>query len=129
MKIRVSNVTNSSSTSFCIIGREFDASELIQNEHFIKKIKELLPDYVLDKDENNVMSDLLYELKRIHKEFSGYDSHSQYGDDNVYFGKDIHACDENKTIKEHKEEVTKVFNDLFGDKKNAEILTDGWYDG
>lgn len=100
MKIRTGFVSNSSSTSFAIVGAEFDENKS-EIEH------------------------TAYELMLKYPEFSIYQE-DYYTP--VYVGVPLFRMNEDVTLREFKQDVMKKMNE-FIPVESVSILSDGWYDG
>lgn len=108
MKIRMGFVSNSSSSSFCLVGISIEEDEEID---FYENFDEL-KDGFWDFDS---------ELSIHHPEYCPW-----------YIGKDIQCIKDNQTLKEFKEEVYKKLIDLgFTNIKLEDIgfKEYAWYDG
>lgn len=97
MKIRQGFVSNSSSSSFCILGQSFDTHELYEK-------------FNIDEDDYEFESDVEEELESIIGKL-GFCMETDYDNDIFYIGISACSLDEEKTIKQQREEILKKFND------------------
>jgi hypothetical protein len=110
MKIREGFVSNSSTTSFCIVG---------------------ISSY--DKDVESKMINLDNEFNSKDLEKNGFSFYSNPdGGDNGYLGKSILKMKENETLGQFKESVKKELIEAIpelGKDIEVGIMVDGWYNG
>lgn len=97
MKIRQGFVSNSSSSSFCILGQSFDTHELYEKFNIDED------DYEFESDAEEALENIIDKL--------GFCMETDYENDCCYIGIGAESLDENKTIKQQKEEILKKFND------------------
>ena len=97
MKIRQGFVSNSSSSSFCILGKSFD-------------IRELYKHFNIDEEKYEFLSDAEEALESIINKL-GFTIETNYENDCCYIGVNARNLDENKTIKQQREEILKKFKD------------------
>ncbi len=147
MKTRNGFVSNSSSSSFLIYGVydpdvDIDVSTFVDLEILKPKWetwhKDRLEKYDWHKDETfeefleGVMEDgigeALYILDSILGEGFNFEHHSPFGDYH-YFGVDPRKMDDNETMGEFKERITKMCKDIFGDDVEAGWHEYAWRDG
>ena len=117
MKLKMDFVTNSSSTSFTMVGDCFETYDLMENKKLMEIImKDCYVDDLNDKDE-------IYECFResIH-ELPGVDVYSF--EDTFYLGLDIDKMKDEETLKQFKERAKEVLKNLGIDNVNVDIITE-----
>ena len=139
MKKKLDYVTNSSSTSFCVWGQNFDESF----ENLSDKAKKSIYDqYVRDAEKYNNGNYVSFE-KYIEDPYN-YDWKEtllylfeekglicSYGPDSDYglmVGKHPEKMSEDMTLREFKDSVRKIFEDI-GIPGSVYFIEEGWYDG
>ena len=122
MKTRIGFVSNSSTSSFTLVGIVVNQSKI--NKEFGLKKKDL------DKGDYLDYTDFLEEL--FDGELEIETGIEEYDDDDYIIGKDIHEMKDNQTLKEFKESILKILVDK-GWKPNKysriEIACDSGYRG
>lgn len=139
MKIRSSYVSNSSSTSFCIVGivatgDEFDVDS--------KNLRSALVADECDEERVNNMGALeiindLYErfydnkCKMLLGNISVKHGIDNYSSDDVIVGIDIHGMRDDETLGQFKDRVYKQLKDIgfTGNRERISIHVDGGYEG
>ena len=114
MKIRAGYVSNSSSSSFCIVGIAVYSGELGD----VFDLKEEYDDYY----------DFVYE------NLKGMDSHhgiAEYSSDSVIIGKHIHAMKDDETLGDFKKGIFEQLKNAGykGSLEDIKIHIDGGYEG
>ena len=141
MKIRTSYVSNSSSTSFCVVGVEYKEKDFDRNSG---KLKEILLEnldkeegYDIDVEKDDVW-ELLFKFSRHmediypnnneYKDFSAKEGLDNY---NAVVGIDIHCMNGDETLNQFKERVFNMLKTLgyIGGKESIKICVDGGYEG
>lgn len=127
MKIRTGFVSNSSSSSFCILGicRGITSSE-IEKFKFSSKLSE----------EELEEIDSIYDIEDC-KEFNYDASELEFtpmisDEYNYVFGKDIHKLDENISISKNKEKIAAKLSEYYKEPIKPEeisFIVDGGFDG
>jgi hypothetical protein len=100
MKLRIGFVSNSSNTSFCIVGISLSNPD----EKYNLKAEELGLDIQGDNPNN------------------------WFNDEN-YFGLFIEKMKDDETLGEFKQKVAQKLKELTGTEQQVSIITRGWYDG
>lgn len=136
MKIRSSYVSNSSSTSFCIVGivatnDEFDVDS--------KNLRATLVTYGCDEEQVNKM-DALEMINSLYYRF--YDSKllgdisvknglENYSSDDVIVGLDIHSMRDDETLGQFKDRVYRQLKSIgfTGNLERISIHVDGGFNG
>lgn len=104
MKIRMGHVSNSSTTSFVIMGIYLSSSELEELNYFKNKFNQ---DDIEDEDINDYIYDEMYNLE-------GLDCYTFDGADGFYIGLDYDSINKDETLAEFKERVVKKIESNLG---------------
>lgn len=131
-KIKPDFITNSSTTSYTMIGVELNIDKVKENEILIRKLfdnfmetcknKELsFEDF---KDDNGNIYEALYSIGSLH----GIDIGEIPYDDIYLIGKDIQEMRDDQTLGDFKKEVTEILKDLGIEEKPGWII-ESWRDG
>jgi hypothetical protein len=126
MQVREDFITNSSTTSFTIIGGYISSSDM--SKEVLEKFEEcgsdmydFLHDSTIEFPEGKTSKSVCIEHYR-HPDYYG-------SDEPYYVGVNIDSVPEDYTIKEAKKVVSSKLSEIFGTNINAGLCTDGWYDG
>lgn len=116
MKIRKGFVSNSSTTSFCIMGVTMSGSE------FLEKCRVAHPEFTDVEDVYDMFEKVAQKLDK---------SYSFYGapyDDIIYLGQDPEEQDEDETKRQFKARVKREMTEFFGEAVDVTYLQDSWHD-
>jgi len=116
MKVRTNYVSNSSSSSFCIVGVAIDSDDM----------GEFFDGFNPDEDE-------LYEFLEgsLTGELTFHRGLGEYSEDTYVIGTPIQAIKDEQTFKEFKQQVFKALKEsgFKGEESDVKIHEDGGYDG
>ncbi len=123
MKIRNGFISNSSTTSFCIVGCMFEDK---------KEIKKLFKKELVDKYKDSYFSDndfleLFYEEEEKAGEKIELSCHVSPSDE-TYVGVSIKNLKDNQTLIEFKELVKQKLSKYFNRVPKVDIIVEGWGD-
>ena len=127
-------VSNSSSSSFCIYGSQFDDAREELGKKLIESIKE---EYIKEElngeefDEDNFeeyLDDVFYDRVYETAEEAGLEYYSP-NDCGTYIGKSLSECKDDQTMGDFKKEVADLINKTFGKTPDLGVHSMEWYDG
>ena len=128
MKIRSDYVSNSSSSSFMLVGHSFDNDELIK----IAEYNKLAPEYPEEHEnpENYEEWEKWEIIEALEKRFPDLDF--KYGIENFYdevcIGMEYDKMKDSETKKDFEKRIADRLKELTGQEKSVECLVDGGRD-
>ena len=128
MKIRSDFVSNSSSSSFMLVGHSFDNDELIK----IAEYNKLMPEYPEEHEnpENYEEWERWEIIEALEKRFPSLDF--KYGIENFYdevcIGMEYDKMKDSETKKDFEKRIADRLKELTGQNKSVECLVDGGRD-
>ena len=139
MKVRSGYVSNSSSSSFCIVG--VFASDVYFDVDSVN-VRQLLVDEGFEKDEVDEM-DVPEIINSLYEHFYGKRHHEKFGDivtkrgienysaDDVIVGLDIEKMNDDETLGQFKDKVCEQLKGFgfTGSRDDIKIFIDGGYEG
>lgn len=138
MKKRINYVSNSSSTSFCIVGVDFCDKDFSKDAGKLKEIL-LRNDFKEDKIDNEEdIWELLISFYRNKEddyknknEYSDFTAHMGLEDYGAVVGIDIRCMGGDETMNQFKERVYNMLKDFgyVGPKEKIQICIDGGFEG
>ena len=136
MKTRQGFVSNSSSSSFCIYGAEFDDIQNQAGGHIVESMKK---DYIAEELKGNAeefdeddfdsylydnFSDVIYtELEKV-----GLEYHRPYCGDTAYVGRSLTECKDDQTMGDFKRETAELIKKTLGVTPNLSYQEAAWHD-
>jgi len=130
MKVRQGFVTNSSSTSFCIVGTHIEGlREAIENDP--ERLNKLLKVYNektgRTDDAESFLDDISYNLEEVFPDLAV--THGPSYEGGLYVGFAIDSMKDEETMGDFKQRALKAIQAIDASVTAVGIMTEGWYDG